>query len=529
MYLCVFLYLVLVQVGFFGRKMKRYVVLDPRLVKSERIACEVAIAPFRNEILQYLQDLERSPASALNAVMIDNQPEIRWEMRPYIVDFLIELHLFFKLSQETLFLACFIADKYCSRRIVYRRHYQLLVATSLWIAAKYHEKKTRVPTLKELRLLCHQIYDSSMILQMEKHILTTLEWCVGNSVSAFDMVQCLLSTSSEQTIPENPQLIGLSHFLCDLTLYRRDFMSHSSSTKAITAVLLASQILNVGNFPDFLRESWLYAQDDGDDSFHMFGDQATNDISLSLSKCNVDDIRNCMQLFLNDIFDYPMGGQKESISNTLLRKYKRFPLEQWLNNYRSNNLQLYAHLSSLNESLKLAGLSPYSSSTSSFLRESVCSCLDELAGLKNIYKTDSDLNVSPSTKSQLNFSPYTPSSPFSTSDISALNRWNLPTPTSCRSSVTQLSFHNHSMSFTPGHTKSCTACPTTPTSANSVFSNAPRLSVTSRSSSFNSLHGVPTSNPTHLKTSCSRGSTLNVKRSNSAQDNVPSIYEFSFT
>ncbi|GAV48522.1 hypothetical protein ZYGR_0K00270 [Zygosaccharomyces rouxii] len=162
--------------------MKRNVSLHPNLIRSEQITSELSIRPFKNEILEYLQGLEGS-CTTLNSSMIDNQPEINWSMRPYIIDFIMELHLFFKLSQETFFLACFIADKYCCKRIVYKRHYQLLAATSLWIAAKYQDKKTRIPTLRELALLCRQIYEPKMFVQMERHILSTLEWSVGSMVT----------------------------------------------------------------------------------------------------------------------------------------------------------------------------------------------------------------------------------------------------------------------------------------------------------------------------------------------------------
>lgn len=507
--------------------MKRHVALDPKLIESERIACEVAIEPFKNEILQYLQDLEQTSASVVNPVMIDNQPEIRWEMRPYLIDFLVELHLIFKLSQETLFLACFIADKYCSRRIVYKRHYQLLVTASLWIAAKYHEKKIKVPTLKELSQLCYSNYDPAMILQMQRHVLITLEWSVGNSVSTFEMVQCLMSSSSHLTIPQDSNFTGLCYFLADLTLYQRDFMLYSSSTKAITAILLASRILNVGRFPERLGQLMASSSDSNDGCFHIMTDPAANDISLSLSKRSIDDIRACLQLYLNDIFGYKMGNAKESISNTLLRKYKHLPIPTWLSYYRSKNLQLYIQISSFTGSLKLTNLASYPASGSSLLKEYVRSCLDEIAGFKNIFKTDSDQQKAPASESLLNLSPSTPSS--SSFDLSLSNRWGLPTPTSSRSSLSQFSEHNPNVSFTPDHVKTCTGCPTTPASASSVFSTARRPSITSRSSSSCSLPSVAPSGQSLLKTSCPKGPLVNFKRSLPSQDAVPGINDFTIT
>jgi hypothetical protein len=69
-------------------------------------------------------------------------------MRPYLLDFLIEAHQYFQLLPETLFLTINLLDRYCSRRVVYKRHYQLVGCASLPIAAKYGDRKDRVPTTR---------------------------------------------------------------------------------------------------------------------------------------------------------------------------------------------------------------------------------------------------------------------------------------------------------------------------------------------------------------------------------------------
>lgn len=510
-------------------KMKRHVApLDPNLVRLEQLAGEASIEPYMNEILQYLQTLEGSSNSALNPVMIDNQPEITWSMRPYIIDFLVEMHLFFRLSQETLHLACYIADKYCTKRIVYKRHYQLLVAASLWIAAKFHSKKTRIPTLKELCLLCHQNYDPQMILQMERHILVTLNWSIGNSVSAYDIVQCIVSTSASNTVPQVPELVGLANFLCDLSLYQRNFMSHSSPTKAITALLLASRILNLNNFPNFLSQQVAYCSDIDDLSFHIAGDKITEDVSLTLCKQNVDDIRDCLHLFMKEIFKVPNEKSKEAISATLIRKYKHLPIETWLATYKSENSQAYAQLSSLNDSLHFTRMNPYSTSTNSYLKDSIASRLDEFAGFKNVFKNSVEFELFPEMNGSFSELPFTPLSSFSSIDVDSPMRWEISTPVSSRSSSTLLTSHVRKASLTPGSSKLQATCPATPSSTGSIFSSRPRLSASSSASSFSLASSSSMANAKFHKMASrrsSRGSILNIRRSMSAQDNVPSIYE----
>lgn len=65
------------------------------------------------------------------------QPELQWYMRPYLVEFLVEIHQQFRLRPEVLYLSLNIVDRYVSKRVVFKKHYQLVGCAALWIAAKY--------------------------------------------------------------------------------------------------------------------------------------------------------------------------------------------------------------------------------------------------------------------------------------------------------------------------------------------------------------------------------------------------------
>jgi len=102
-----------------------------------------------------------------SAEFIDMQPELQWYMRPYLVDFLIEIHQQFRLRPEVLYLALNIVDRYVSKRVVYKKHYQLVGCSALWIASKFEDAKDRVPTVKELADMCCSAYDVTAFLQSE--------------------------------------------------------------------------------------------------------------------------------------------------------------------------------------------------------------------------------------------------------------------------------------------------------------------------------------------------------------------------
>lgn len=158
-------------------------------------------------------------------------------MRPYLLDFLVEAHSAFQLLPETLFLTVNLLDRYCSRRVVYKRHYQLVGCAALLIAAKYGDKKEKVPTIKELKSMCCSLYDDDMFLQMEWHVLSTLDWNVGHPT-----VDSFLKLAVKDSIPD-PETENLTLYILEMALFHRDFVAKQSSTLALAALALSRHIL----------------------------------------------------------------------------------------------------------------------------------------------------------------------------------------------------------------------------------------------------------------------------------------------
>lgn len=158
-------------------------------------------------------------------------------MRPYLLDFLIEAHAAFQLLPETLFLAINLLDRYCSKRVVYKRHYQLVGCASLLIAAKYGDKKEKVPTIRELKSMCCSLYDEEMFTQMEWHVLNTLDWVIGHpTVDSF--LQIALAEEYPDAAVEH-----MAWYICEIALYHKEFVSTKPSVMARSSLALARCIL----------------------------------------------------------------------------------------------------------------------------------------------------------------------------------------------------------------------------------------------------------------------------------------------
>ncbi|KAF5254269.1 hypothetical protein FANTH_933 [Fusarium anthophilum] len=190
---------------------------------------------YLEDIIQHIQQMEDETLP--DASLIDMQREIQWTMRPYLIDFLIEAHGAFGLLPETLFLTVNLLDRYCSKRVVYKQYYQLVGCAALLIAAKYGDKKGRVPQIHELNNMCCGLYDASMFTQMEIHILNTLDWIIGHPTVDFFSQLMVAEEGGDEEVAH------MAAYLCEIALYHRDFVSTKPSVMARSSLTIARAIL----------------------------------------------------------------------------------------------------------------------------------------------------------------------------------------------------------------------------------------------------------------------------------------------
>jgi hypothetical protein len=167
---------------------------------------------------------------------MDAQPEVQWFMRPFLLDFLIEVHAQFRLRPEVLYLALNLVDRYVSKRVVYKKHYQLVGCAAMWTAAKFEDSKDKVPLVKELSEMCCKAYDENAFVQMEGHVLTTIGWTLGHP-TAEAWLRLFNKEAREEQRTED-----VTRFLMEITLYHRDHVGVQSYDIATGAIMLARHI-----------------------------------------------------------------------------------------------------------------------------------------------------------------------------------------------------------------------------------------------------------------------------------------------
>ena len=117
---------------------------------------------------------------------MNRQNDVNEKMRGILVDWIIEVHLKFKLLPETLFLTVGLIDRYLEKTQIMRTKLQLVAVSAMLIASKYEE--IYAPEVRDFVFITDNAYTREEILTMEMSILTTLQFNI-TSPSAFRFLE----------------------------------------------------------------------------------------------------------------------------------------------------------------------------------------------------------------------------------------------------------------------------------------------------------------------------------------------------
>ncbi|CAB9508046.1 B-type cyclin [Seminavis robusta] len=208
--------------------------------KTDDIDARVAEDPlFVTDYVQgmfaHFREKEKTTA-VLPMYMEENQPHINEKMRSILVDWLVEVHMKFKLSPETLYLTINLIDRYLERREVVRSNLQLLGVTCLMIASKYEE--IWPPAVQELVYICDNAYTRPQIIKMETQVLRVLQYQITQPSAQTFLVRYLKAAHADK------EMTQLACYLLDGTLLSYSLLQYLPSELAAAAVFVARVACN---------------------------------------------------------------------------------------------------------------------------------------------------------------------------------------------------------------------------------------------------------------------------------------------
>jgi cyclin B len=160
-----------------------------------------------------------------------NQNDINAKMRAILIDWLVEVHMKFRLVPETLYLCVNIIDRYCKKVQVRRSKLQLVGVTALLIACKYEE--IYPPEVRDCVYITDRAYQSSEVLDMEQDIVHKLGFRM-TVPTAYPFLQRYFTLVKASDVVKH----AASYYL-ERTLQEHDMLKHRPSEICASAVVLA--------------------------------------------------------------------------------------------------------------------------------------------------------------------------------------------------------------------------------------------------------------------------------------------------
>jgi hypothetical protein len=185
---------------------------------------------------------------------MDTQHDINEKMRAILLDWLVDVHLKFKLVHETLFLTAQIIDRFLSKVEINRNKLQLVGVASLFIASKYEE--IYPPELKDFVYITDKAYSKADILQMEKEILVELNFDITypSTLRFLEVYLQLLNFSFDL------ETLYLCHYLLELFLIEYKMIKYPPSLIAASTIyytlkvkkqIVSEEVYMVLGLPEF--------------------------------------------------------------------------------------------------------------------------------------------------------------------------------------------------------------------------------------------------------------------------------------
>eukprot|EP00559_Dactyliosolen_fragilissimus_P003210 CAMPEP_0184869448 /NCGR_PEP_ID=MMETSP0580-20130426/34104_1 /TAXON_ID=1118495 /ORGANISM="Dactyliosolen fragilissimus" /LENGTH=371 /DNA_ID=CAMNT_0027370937 /DNA_START=142 /DNA_END=1257 /DNA_ORIENTATION=- len=207
----------------------------------------------------YVQDMyshfrSRESMTSVRPIYMETQMHINERMRSILIDWLVEVHLKFKLVPETLYLTVNLIDRYLQKRQVTRPKLQLVGVTALLIASKYEE--IYPPELRDLVYICDRAYSRDEILQCEETVLKTLEYQITIPSAHAFLVRYLKAAHADKRI------VQLSCYILDGTLVSYNLLHYLPSQLAAASVLIARRCVGRNSWSPTLLKYACYCEEE---------------------------------------------------------------------------------------------------------------------------------------------------------------------------------------------------------------------------------------------------------------------------
>jgi len=208
------------------------VVLD-ELLSPKELSDPQSVEEYVPSIIDHLFSTEAK--SRPSEDYMDVQTDITGKMRMILIDWLIEVHLKYRLRPETLHITVNLVDRYLSKKQINKKRLQLVGVVAMFIATKYEEMNP--PELHDWVYITDNAYTKEDVLVMECNMLSSLNFEIAapNAAHFFDHMSVANGC--------DPRHHACAQYLLELGLLDIRMLHYKPSQVVAAALLLSNELL----------------------------------------------------------------------------------------------------------------------------------------------------------------------------------------------------------------------------------------------------------------------------------------------
>jgi len=213
-----------------------------------------AVLPYLGDIHRHYRESEG--INLASATYMEKQTDVNEKMRAILIDWLVEVHLKFKLMVETLYLTVNLIDRFLEKEQITRNKLQLVGVTAMFIASKYEE--IYAPECRDFVYISDKAYTREQILSMEGLMLSKLSFQL-TTPNAFVFLKRFSKVAGIIASPRSKTEL-LAHYLVELTLQEYKMLQYLPSTIAASAIYLALKTMGQTPWTPELKQHACYTE-----------------------------------------------------------------------------------------------------------------------------------------------------------------------------------------------------------------------------------------------------------------------------
>jgi cyclin B len=221
----------------YNQRVERNIIANISKIDKSTLADIYHVSEYCADIQKDMQRKELSTKP--DSFYMKRQTEINENVRAILVDWLISVHLKFKLLPETLYITVNLIDRYFSMFNVQKAQVQLVGIAALLIATKYEE--IYPPTVKEFIYLTDDTFTRKEVLDMERKILFNIEFGITET-SSYRFLERYSKIAKADSV-----IFFLAQYLLELALLDSKMNQYLPSMQASTALYVAMRVTLTDN------------------------------------------------------------------------------------------------------------------------------------------------------------------------------------------------------------------------------------------------------------------------------------------